>query len=129
MNYNKIIIVLIAILIAMAIVGTFLIGYNHPTENKEIIINNTTTEDSSNEVVEQISTDEEVAQSGSSESSSTHTIMGEDGYYYVVDDDGNNLQTLGPSERYYPNGDPMTGQSSVDYPDAEPSYKYIDKSK
>ena len=57
----------------------------------------------------------------SSQSSSTHLIMGEDGYYYTVDDSGNILENLGPSSKYYPNG--------VYYPDAEPSDKYIDKSK
>ena len=57
----------------------------------------------------------------SSQSSSTHLIMGEDGYYYTVDDSGNILENLGPSSKYYPNG--------VYYPNAEPSSKYIDKSK
>ena len=57
----------------------------------------------------------------SSQSSSTHLIMGEDGYYYTVDDNGNILENLGPSSKYYPNG--------VYYPNAEPSSKYIDKSK
>ena len=47
--------------------------------------------------------------------------MGEDGYYYTVDDNGNILENLGPSSKHYPNG--------VYYPNAEPSSKYIDKSK
>lgn len=59
-----------------------------------------------------------------SQTSSTHTVMGEDGYYFVVDDDGNILENLGPSKKYYPNN-----PNSVDYPDAEPSGRYIDKGK
>ena len=62
--------------------------------------------------------------SQSSGGSSTHTIMGEDGYYYVVDDNGNILQNLGPSSKYYPNN-----PNSVNYPNAEPGNRYIDKSK
>ena len=62
----------------------------------------------------------EVSES-SSQSSDTHLIMGEDGYYYTVDDNGNILESLGPSSEHYSNG--------VYYPDAEPSSKYIDKSK
>ena len=57
----------------------------------------------------------------STQSSSSHLIMGEDGYYYTVDDNGNILENLGPSSKHYPNG--------VYYPNAEPSSKYIDKSK
>ena len=57
----------------------------------------------------------------STQSSSSHLIMGEDGYYYTVDDNGNILENLGPSSKYYPNG--------VNYPNAEPASKYIDKSK
>ena len=38
-----------------------------------------------------------------------------------VDDNGNILENLGPSSKHYPNG--------VYYPNAEPSSKYIDKSK
>ena len=55
------------------------------------------------------------------QSSSSHLIMGEDGYYYTVDDNGNILENLGPSSKYYPN--------CVNYPNAEPVSKYIDKSK
>ena len=62
----------------------------------------------------------EVSES-SSQSSDTHLIMGEDGYYYTVDDNGNILESLGPSSEHYSNG--------VYYPDAEPSSRYIDKSK
>lgn len=59
-----------------------------------------------------------------SSGSSTHTVMGEDGYYYVVDDNGNFLQNLGPSQKYYPNK-----PNSVNYPNAEPAWNYVDKSK
>ena len=65
-----------------------------------------------------------VDESSSAGGSGTHTIMGEDGYYYTVDDNGNIKDNLGPSSKYYPNN-----PNSVDYPDAEPSSKYIDKSK
>ena len=57
----------------------------------------------------------------SSQGSSSHLIMGEDGYYYTVDDNGNILQNLGPSSKHYSNG--------VYYSNAEPSDRYIDKSK
>ena len=56
--------------------------------------------------------------------SNTHTIMGEDGYYYVVDDEGNIMENLDPSQKYYPNN-----PNSVNYSDAEPANRYIDKSK
>ncbi|WP_407424067.1 Ig-like domain-containing protein [Methanobrevibacter sp.] len=59
-----------------------------------------------------------------SQTSTTHTIMGEDGYYYTVDDNGKILENLGPSKKYYPNN-----PKSVDYPNAEPGSKYIDKSR
>ena len=74
-------------------------------------------------VVESQTTSSSSSQS-SSQSSNTHTIMGEDGYYYVVDDNGNHIQTLGPSQKYYPNN-----PNSVNYPNAESGAKYIDKSK
>ena len=59
----------------------------------------------------------------SSTAPSTHVVMGEDGYYALVDDNGNILQNLGPSKQYYPDN-----PNAVDYPDAEPMGKYIDKS-
>ena len=130
MNDNKLILILIAIIIALVlVVGVVLITNDGNSSKNENMIVNNTTNPSSDEVVEQISTDEQVAQISADEKSATHTIMGEDGYYYTVDDDGNILETLGPSQKYYPNGDPTTGQSSVYYPNAEPAYKYIDKSK
>ena len=69
---------------------------------------------------------EEVAEAQPSPSStapSTHVVMGEDGYYALIDDNGNILQNLGPSKKYYPDN-----PNAVDYPDAEPMGKYIDKS-
>ncbi len=66
----------------------------------------------------------EPAQNQAGSQSNTHIVMGEDGYYFIVDDNGNILQNLGPSKKYYPNN-----PNSVDYPNAEPSSKYIDKSK
>ncbi|MBQ2652689.1 MAG: carboxypeptidase regulatory-like domain-containing protein [Methanobrevibacter sp.] len=72
-----------------------------------------------------ITIEEEVAEAGpvqNQASSNTHTIMGEDGYYYTVDDNGNILETLGPSQRYYPNN-----PNSVNYPNAEPGNRYINK--
>lgn len=65
-----------------------------------------------------------VSSQDNNQASSTHTIMGEDGYYYVVDDNGNILETLGPSSKHYPNN-----PNSVNYPNAEPANRYIDKSK
>ena len=73
-------------------------------------------------IKEEVVEAEPVEKSGTS--SSTHTIMGEDGYYYTVDDNGNILANLGPSQKYYSNN-----PNAVNYPDAEPSSKYIDKSK
>ena len=72
-----------------------------------------------------ITIEEEVAEAGpvqNQASSNTHTIMGEDGYYYTVDDNGNILETLGPSQKYYPNN-----PNSVNYPNAEPGGRYINK--
>ena len=66
----------------------------------------------------------EAVVTSSSTTTNTHTVMGEDGYYYVVDDNGNILESLGPSKTYHPD-DP----NSVDYPNAEPAWNYIDKSK
>lgn len=64
------------------------------------------------------------AQTTSSDTTpNTHVVMGEDGYYALVDDNGNILENLGPSKKHYPN-DP----NAVDYPNAEPMGKYIDKS-
>ena len=72
-----------------------------------------------------ITIEEEVAEAGpvqNQASSNTHTIMGEDGYYYSVDDNGNILETLGPSQIYYP-----YNPNSVNYPNAEPGNRYINK--
>lgn len=73
---------------------------------------------------------EKVVEATSSEQSSTqssggsHIIMGEDGYYYTVDDNGNILENLGQSSKHYPNN-----PNSVNYPNAEPASRYIDKSR
>lgn len=65
-----------------------------------------------------------VVESSSQSQSTTHIVMGEDGYYARIDDNGNILEDLGPSKKYHPD-DP----NAVDYPDAEPMWKYIDKSQ
>ena len=83
-----------------------------------------------NNTTQKLTIKEKVVQDTSSEQSSaqssggSHTIMGEDGYYYTVDDNGNILENLGQSSKYYPNN-----PNSVNYPDAEPASRYIDKSK
>ena len=83
-----------------------------------------------NNTTQKLTIKEKVIQATLSEQSSTqssggsHTIMGEDGYYYTVDDNGNILENLGQSSTYYPNN-----PNSVNYPDAEPASRYIDKSK
>ena len=83
-----------------------------------------------NNTTQKLTIKEKVVQATSSEQSSaqssggSHTIMGEDGYYYTVDDNGNILENLGQSSKYYPNN-----PNSVNYPDAEPASRYIDKSK
>lgn len=58
----------------------------------------------------------------SSTTTNTHTVMGEDGYYYTVDENGNFLESLGPSQKHYPNN-----PNSVNYPDAEPAWNYVHK--
>lgn len=120
LNYNHIIAILAVILVVFA-AGIIFFAVNGQSANDEVV-NNTT----ANLTVETVNTEELSSQSTGS---STHIIMGEDGYYYVVDDYGNFLETLGPSEKYYPNGDPYTGEESVNYPDAEPANLYIDKSR
>jgi len=65
-----------------------------------------------------------VVESSSQSQSTTHILMGKDGYYARIDDNGNILEDLGPSKKYHPD-DP----NAVDYPDAEPMWKYIDKSQ
>lgn len=121
MDLNKIIIILIAVLAIIACGLIFTMnGHEAPAANSTANV-------SQNVTVEKISAeDESPQQSSSSSSSGTHKIMGEDGYYYIVDDNGNILESLGPSKKHYPNGD--RGQSSVEYSDAEPAYKYMDKS-
>lgn len=121
MDLNKIIIILIAVL---AIISC---GVIFTMNGHEAPVANSTENVSQNVTVEKISAeDESPQQSSGSSSSGTHKIMGEDGYYYIVDDNGNILESLGPSKKHYPNGD--RGQSSVEYSDAEPAYKYISKS-
>lgn len=121
MDLNKIIIILVAVLAIIACGLIFAMnGHESPAANSTANV-------SQNVTVEKISAeDESPQQSSGSSSSSTHKIMGEDGYYYIVDDNGNILESLGPSKKHYPNGD--RGQSSVEYSDAEPAYKYMDKS-
>ena len=68
-------------------------------------------------VVEAKTTSEDTQQSSSV--SSTHTVMGEDGMYYEVDDSGKIIETLGYSQKYYPNN-----PNSVNYPDAESGKNY-----
>lgn len=120
MNLNKIIIILVAIL---AIIACGLIFTMNSNETPAV---NATANVSQNVTVEKISTEDASSQQSSGSSGGRHKIMGEDGYYYIVDDNGNILESLGPSKKHYPNGD--RGQSSVEYSDAEPAYKYIDKS-
>ena len=121
MDYNKIIIILVVILLVVLVSGIFFVlSNNAPADNvNNTKINNTSSNNTSpNNTVEQVNTEEVSSQSGSS----THLIMGEDGYYYTCDDNGNILESLGPSKKYHPNI-----QSAVDYPDAEPSSRYISK--
>ena len=121
MDYDKIIIILVVVLLIVLASGIFFIFDNNaPADN----VNNTTGNNtslnntSSNITVEKVNSEEVSGQS----SSNTHLIMGEDGYYFICDDNGNILENLGPSKKHYPN-DP----SAVDYPDAEPSNRYINK--
>ena len=92
--------------------------------NKNYTGNNTTQKLTIKEEVTESTVSEGSSQSSQSSGSSTHTIMGEDGYYYNVDDNGNIIETLGQSSKYYPNN-----PNSVNYPNAEPANRYIDKSK
>ena len=117
MNYNKLIIALVVVLVIIVLAGGVFVLSSNNTPAKHV--NNTTANNTSSNVnVEKINTEEVTHQSASN----THIIMGEDGHYYVCDDNGNILQNLGPSKKYYPN-DP----SAVDYPDAEPANRYINK--
>ena len=83
-----------------------------------------------NNTTQKLTIKEKVVKATSSEQSSTqssggsHIIMGEDGYYYTVDDNGNILENLGQSSKHYPNN-----PNSVNYPNAEPASRYIDKSR
>ncbi|WP_296883693.1 hypothetical protein [uncultured Methanobrevibacter sp.] len=92
--------------------------------NKNYTGNNTTQKLTIKEEVTESTVSGGSSQSSQSSGSSTHTIMGEDGYYYNVDDNGNIIETLGQSSKYYPNN-----PNSVNYPNAEPANRYIDKSK
>lgn len=124
MDFNKIIIILVIIL-AIVVVGGLYFTSTHNT-NSTPPVNNTTGNASVNVTVEQVNT-EEVKSSDSRSGGNTHTVIGEDGCYYLVDDSGNILQSLGPSKKYYPNG--YGGKDPVQYPNAEPMNKYVDKSK
>ena len=121
MDYNKIIIILVVVLIIVLASGIFFIFSNNVPADK---VNNTTGNNtssnnvSSNVTVEKVNTEEVSGKS----SSNTHLIMGEDGYYFICDDNGNILENLGPSKKHYPNN-----PSAVDYPDAEPASRYINK--
>ena len=90
--------------------------------NENYTGNNTTQKLTVKEKVVEATVSESSSQSSLSSGSSTHTIMGEDGYYYTVDDNGNILETLGQSRKYYPNN-----PNSVNYPNAEPANRYINK--
>ena len=92
--------------------------------NENYTGNNTTQKLTIKEEVTESTVSEGSSQSSQSSGSSTHTIMGEDGYYYNVDDNGNIIETLGQSSKYYPNN-----PNSVNYPNAEPANRYVDKSK
>ena len=117
LNYNKLIIALVVVLVIIVLAGgVFVLSVNNAPAKH---VNNTTANNTSSNVnVEKINTEEVIHQSASN----THIIMGEDGYYFVCDDNGNILQNLGPSKKYYPNN-----PSAVDYPDAEPANRYINK--
>ena len=122
MDYNKIIIILVVALIIVLASGIFFIFNNNvPADNVNNTTGNNTSSSnvSSNITVEKVNTEEV---SGQSSSSNTHLIMGEDGYYFICDDNGNILENLGPSKKHYPNN-----PSAVDYPDAEPASRYINK--
>lgn len=120
MNYNNMIIALVVILAVVIVAGAALMFNASKPAMDNVAPNNTS---SSSVDVEQVTTEDVKSQSGGS----THIVMGEDGYYFVVDDNGKILQNLGPSKKYYPNGD--NGQPSVDYPDAEPYSRYLPNGK
>ena len=90
--------------------------------NENYTGNNTTQKLTIKEEVTEATVSESSIQSSQTSGSSTHTIIGEDGYYYTVDDNGNILETLGQSSKYYPNN-----PNSVNYPNAEPANRYINK--
>ncbi len=90
--------------------------------NENYTGNNTTQKLTIKEEVTEATVSESSTQSSQTSGSSTHTIIGEDGYYYTVDDNGNILETLGQSSKYYPNN-----PNSVNYPNAEPANRYINK--
>ena len=121
MDYNKIIIILVVAFIIVLASGIFFIFNNNvPADNVNNTTGNNTSSSnvSSNITVEKVNTEEVSGKS----SSNTHLIMGEDGYYFICDDNGNILENLGPSKKHYPNN-----PSAVDYPDAEPASRYINK--
>ena len=91
--------------------------------NENYTGNSTTQKLTIKEEVVEATASQSSAQHSQSAGTTTHTVMGEDGYYYIVTDNGEILDNLGPSTKYYPN-DP----NSVNYPDAEPGSRYIDKS-
>jgi len=99
--------------------GTYTVNVTYGG-NDNYSANGTSQELTINDVVEA----NPVAESSSQSGSTTHIVMGEDGYYARIDDNGNILDDLGPSKKYHPD-DP----NAVDYPDAEPMWKYIDKSQ
>ena len=121
MDYNKIIIILVVVLLIVLASGLFFIFNNQGSAdnvNNKTANNTSSSNISSNVTVEKVNTEEVSGKS----SSNTHLIMGEDGYYFICDDNGNILENLGPSKKHYPNN-----PSAVDYPDAEPASRYINK--
>ena len=87
--------------------------------NENYTGNNTTMKLTIKEKVAEAKTTSEDTTQQSSSASSSHTVIGEDGIYYEVDDSGKILETLGPSQKYYPNN-----PNSVNYPNAESSEHY-----